>query len=94
MTEAHRTEDERLKRLRLLARSSIVGADIKWIVDEYDRLNVVFEEACNEVKACHDKPCFCKYCWEPSEATPGGGSPTSQLGARGVAPGRKDGTNE
>jgi hypothetical protein len=60
-----RTEDERLKRLRLLARSSIVGADIKWIVDEYDRLTQVFEEACNEVRLSHITPCHCKYCHEP-----------------------------
>lgn len=39
------TEDERLKRLRLLARSSIVGADIKWIVGEYDRLQAELKEA-------------------------------------------------
>jgi hypothetical protein len=38
---AHPTEDERLTRLRLLANSSIVGAEIKWIVDEYDRLREV-----------------------------------------------------
>jgi len=69
MTEAHRTEDERLKRLRILARSSIVGADIQWIVDEYDRLIQVFEEACNEVRMSHRMPCHCKYCHEPDKNT-------------------------
>jgi len=61
MTEVN-TEEERLKRLRLLARSPIVGIDIKWIVDEYDRLNQVFEEACTEVRLSHGTPCYCKYC--------------------------------
>lgn len=32
------SENEQLKRLRLLARSSIVGGDIQWILGEYDRL--------------------------------------------------------
>jgi hypothetical protein len=31
-------------------------------IEERERLRVVFEEACNEVKMCHGKPCFCKYC--------------------------------
>ena len=35
-----RTEDERLKRLRVLAGSSVVGADLKWLLDEYDRLQI------------------------------------------------------
>jgi hypothetical protein len=110
------TTDQRLDRLRLIGRSSIVGADVKWAVEEIERLNkwvsdlqsgmyvncvycghrygpgettpvsmadalkahveqcpkhpmstlrAAFEEACNEVKMCHDKPCFCKYCREP-----------------------------
>ena len=58
------TEDERLKRLHLLVRSLIFDADIKWIVGEYDRLTEVFEEACREIRACHDTPCYCKYCHE------------------------------
>lgn len=65
MSEANRTEDERLKRLRLLARSSIVGADIKWIVDEYDRLTEVFDEACGEIRMSHKTLCHCKYCHKP-----------------------------
>lgn len=40
-----RTQEERLKRLRTLAGSSIVGADLKWLVDEYDRLSRALEEA-------------------------------------------------
>lgn len=60
-----RPDDERLKRLRLMATSSIVGADIKWLVDEYDRLTQVFEEACNEVRLSHVIPCDCKYCHVP-----------------------------
>ena len=32
----NQTQDERLKRLRLLARSSVVGADIKWLLDVHD----------------------------------------------------------
>jgi hypothetical protein len=62
-------EDERLKRLRLMATSSIVGADIKWLVVEYDRLTKVFEEACNEVRMSHGIPCHCKYCHEPDKNT-------------------------
>lgn len=31
---------------------------------EIERLRVVFDEACNEVKVSHGKPCFCKYCHE------------------------------
>lgn len=65
MTVSHPTEDQRLTRLRLLARSSTVGADIKWIVDEYDRLTEVFDEACREIRVSHDTPCYCKYCHEP-----------------------------
>lgn len=59
------TADERLKRLRLIARSSVVGVDIKWLLEEYDRLNVVFEEACTEVRLSHGTPCHCKYCNDP-----------------------------
>lgn len=62
MSQGPLTEDERLRRLRLMARSSIVGGDIQWLLGEYDRLNKVFEEACNEVKLSHVMPCFCKYC--------------------------------
>jgi hypothetical protein len=36
-------------------------------VNDHDRLQLVFEEACNEVKMSHGKPCFCKYCHEPDK---------------------------
>lgn len=52
-----------------MARSSIVGGDIQWLLGEYDRLNTVFEEACNEVRMSHDKPCHCKYCHEQDKNT-------------------------
>jgi len=65
------------------------GAVIKALVADRDRLQVVFDEACWEVKMSHGKPCFCKYCWEPSESTPGGGSDTSKPVARGVAAGHE-----
>jgi hypothetical protein len=32
--------DERLKRLRVLAGSSVVGDDLKWLLEEYDRLQI------------------------------------------------------
>lgn len=38
-----RTEDPRLKRLRTLAGSSIVGADLKWLLAEYDRRGEALE---------------------------------------------------
>ena len=63
-------------------------AVIKALVADRDRLQVVFDEACKEVKLSHGDPCFCKYCWEPSEAAPGGGSATDRLVARGVATGQ------
>jgi hypothetical protein len=66
----HRTEDERLKRLRrLAATSSVVGGDIKWLLGEYSRLTEVFDEACREVRVSHDTPCYCKYCHEPKVAS-------------------------
>ncbi len=63
-----KTDEEHLKNLRLIARSSVVGADVKWLLAEYDRLQIVFGEACNEVKLSHGIPCYCKYCHE--SATP------------------------
>ena len=35
---------------------------IKALVADRDRLRVVFDEACWEIKTSHGKPCFCKYC--------------------------------
>lgn len=33
-------------------------------MSEIERLRAVFEEACNEVRMCHNKPCYCKYCFQ------------------------------
>lgn len=32
------TSAERLRRLRLIARSSVVGGDVQWLLDQYDKL--------------------------------------------------------
>jgi hypothetical protein len=53
MTTDQRSEDDRLKRLRVLASSSVVGADLKWVLDEYDRLNRSLEEADRRYRARH-----------------------------------------
>lgn len=39
-------------------------------VREIERLREVFDEACNEVKMCHGKPCFCKYCRDVKQDEP------------------------
>jgi hypothetical protein len=80
-----RTSNERVKRYMMYATTEgyvepkeaanggyVLTADYEWLRAERDRLRLVFEEACNEVKMCHDKPCFCKYCYEgtPDETKP------------------------
>ena len=40
MSDRHMTAEERLKRLRVIAGSSIVGDDLKWLLEEYDRLQI------------------------------------------------------
>jgi len=35
------------------------------------RLQAAFDEAVGEIRMCHDKPCFCKYCYEPSSESNG-----------------------
>lgn len=39
-----RTSDERLARLRIIAGSSIVGADLKWLLDEYEQAIQMLDE--------------------------------------------------
>lgn len=43
MTEVNRSADPRLSRLRALAGSSIVGADLKWLLEHYDRQKALLE---------------------------------------------------
>ncbi len=40
MTDVVRAADERLKRLRVLAGSSVVGDDLRWLLEEYDRFQI------------------------------------------------------
>ena len=44
--------------------ADIQARGLGWMTAEIKRLRVVFDEACNEVRMCHGKPCFCKYCHE------------------------------
>lgn len=49
------TLSERLRRLRLIAGSSIVGGDVKWLLDEYERLYDLNEYLQRELtRACQE----------------------------------------
>lgn len=44
-------EDQRLARLRLLARSSVVGGELAWLLSEYDRQKVALDRI--NMTACY-----------------------------------------
>jgi hypothetical protein len=48
------TPRQQLERLRLLGRSSIVGADIKWAVEEIEQLRTALVQAVSVIQTWHN----------------------------------------
>lgn len=48
------TAQQQLERLRLLGRSSVVGADVKWAVEEIERLRAALVQAVSVIQTWHN----------------------------------------
>jgi hypothetical protein len=77
-----------LRELAAVQEKQQIAVNLQQAAEEFEQLQAAFDEACREVRLSHNTPCYCKYCYDTTNACGDTAASQSPASPRAAGTGR------